>query len=54
MDAGCCPFLKHLEGNKKIVMYILFINFGVLNFCLFIIPQKNIERLYEKIQKLMI
>jgi hypothetical protein len=32
IDVGCCPFLKRLEGNKNIVMNILFINFGVLKF----------------------
>jgi hypothetical protein len=32
IDAGCCPLLKHLEGNKNKVMNILFINDGVIKF----------------------
>jgi hypothetical protein len=32
IDVGCCPFLKGLEGNKKTLMYIFFLNFSVLNF----------------------
>jgi hypothetical protein len=30
IEAGCCPFLKGLEGNKKSLMNILFINFCII------------------------
>jgi hypothetical protein len=30
IKAGCCPFWKGLEGNKKSLMNILFINFGII------------------------
>jgi hypothetical protein len=33
IDAGCCPLLKHLEGNQNTLMNTLFVNFGALNFC---------------------
>jgi hypothetical protein len=32
IDGGCCPYLKHLEGNTKTIMYIFCVNFSVLNF----------------------
>jgi hypothetical protein len=32
IEAGCCPFLKGLEGNKKSLMNILFINFCIIMF----------------------
>jgi hypothetical protein len=50
---GCCPFLKCLEG-KKIVMYIFSSILVFSIFDLFIILQKNLERLYERIQRLVI
>jgi hypothetical protein len=30
IEAGCCPFLKGLEGNKKSLMNILFIIFCII------------------------
>jgi hypothetical protein len=30
IEVGCCPFLKGLEGNKKSLMNILFINFCII------------------------
>jgi hypothetical protein len=30
IKVGCCPFLKGLEGNKKSLMNILFINFCII------------------------
>jgi hypothetical protein len=35
-------------------MYTFFVEFSVLNFLLFLIVQKNLEGLYERIHKLMI
>jgi hypothetical protein len=51
INIGCCPLLNRLEGNKNSLMNILFFNLYilrflfVLNFYIFIIPQKNLERL---------
>jgi hypothetical protein len=59
IDVGCCPLLKRLEGNKNSLMNILFINLYILgllfvfNLYIFITPQKNLERLYERIHRLM-
>jgi hypothetical protein len=58
-EGGCCPFLKGLEGNKKSLINILFINFCIIRLLfvliyIFIIPQKNLERLYERINRIMI
>jgi hypothetical protein len=30
IEAGCCSFLKRLEGNKKSLMNILFVNFCIV------------------------
>jgi hypothetical protein len=30
IEAGCCPFLKGLEGNKKSLMNILFVKFCII------------------------
>jgi hypothetical protein len=30
IEAGCCPFLKGLEGNKQSLMNILFVNFCII------------------------
>jgi hypothetical protein len=32
IKVGCCPFLKGLEGNKKSLMNILFVNFFIIMF----------------------
>jgi hypothetical protein len=32
IEAGCCPFLKGLEGSKKCLMNILLVNFCIIRF----------------------
>ena len=32
LEAGCCSLLKGLEGNKKSLMNILFVNFCIIRF----------------------
>jgi hypothetical protein len=58
IETGCCPLLKHLEGNKKSLMNILFINFCIIRFLFvfnlyFYNSPKDLERLYERIHILM-
>jgi hypothetical protein len=52
IEAGCCPLLKGLEGKKKSLMNILFINFLCYEVLIFVL--KNLERLYKRIHRLMI
>jgi hypothetical protein len=42
IDAGCCPLLKRLEGNKK-HFYIFYVNFSVLNFQFVYNPTKELR-----------
>jgi hypothetical protein len=32
IDAGCCPLLNHLEGNKNTLMNMVFVNWGALKY----------------------
>jgi hypothetical protein len=51
IEAGCCPFFKGLEGNKKSLMNILFVNFYIIRllFILNIYFYNSIKELREAI-----
>jgi hypothetical protein len=54
IEAGCCLFLKGLECNKKSLTIFVLSGSYLFLICICIIPQKNLERLYERIHRLMI